>query len=202
MVRVSLRTVPCSFLRLDWLVRSGEFSQNGALVVLVEVLPGPACVASAVLLAAVFSLMDGSRHFWWRFSPRLLRVVLVGVALCVTVCLGVVGRGVVPLAVRLAAALASLPRCSFPSFSAALVGLCVSPWLGWFALFSCVRRALPDGGLSQCSVFCALLGADVVVAPLKLSTFRVLLLWVSGGESPSVGPVSSRAIGVVMCATP
>ncbi|MQM14523.1 hypothetical protein Taro_047456 [Colocasia esculenta] len=30
---------------------------NGALVVLVEVLPGPACVAPAVLLAAVFSLM-------------------------------------------------------------------------------------------------------------------------------------------------
>ncbi|MQL75922.1 hypothetical protein Taro_008312, partial [Colocasia esculenta] len=36
---------------------SGEFSHSGALVVLVEVLPGPACVASAVLLAAVFSLM-------------------------------------------------------------------------------------------------------------------------------------------------
>ncbi|MQL95912.1 hypothetical protein Taro_028575 [Colocasia esculenta] len=36
---------------------SGGFSQSGALVVLVEVLPGPACVASAVLLAAVFSMM-------------------------------------------------------------------------------------------------------------------------------------------------
>ena len=42
---------------LFWLVCPGGFSQNGALVVLVEVLPGPACVASAVLLAAVFSLM-------------------------------------------------------------------------------------------------------------------------------------------------
>ncbi|MQM18289.1 hypothetical protein Taro_051277, partial [Colocasia esculenta] len=40
-----------------WLVRSCGFSQSGALVVLVEVLPGPACVASEVLLAAVFSLM-------------------------------------------------------------------------------------------------------------------------------------------------
>ncbi|MQM09907.1 hypothetical protein Taro_042790 [Colocasia esculenta] len=80
---------------------------SGALVVLVEVLPGPACVVSAVLLAAVFSLMvrvvwsfglcnlvkvlprialvasgGGSPRtalsaFWWRFSPRLLRVVLV-----------------------------------------------------------------------------------------------------------------------------
>ncbi|MQL86670.1 hypothetical protein Taro_019202, partial [Colocasia esculenta] len=33
---------------------------SGALVVLVDILPGPACVASAVLLAAVFSLMVGS----------------------------------------------------------------------------------------------------------------------------------------------
>ncbi|MQM23609.1 hypothetical protein Taro_056676 [Colocasia esculenta] len=31
---------------------------SGALVVLMEVLPGPACVASAALLAAVFSLME------------------------------------------------------------------------------------------------------------------------------------------------
>ncbi|MQM16327.1 hypothetical protein Taro_049283 [Colocasia esculenta] len=86
---------------------------NDVVVVLVEVLPGPACVASAVLLAAVFSLMicvlwswgvvhsgEGSSQdhplsllaevlprsalcsmalgtFWWRFSPRLLRVVMV-----------------------------------------------------------------------------------------------------------------------------
>ncbi|MQL82348.1 hypothetical protein Taro_014814 [Colocasia esculenta] len=34
-----------------------DLVENSALVVLVEVLPGPACVASAVLLAAVFSLM-------------------------------------------------------------------------------------------------------------------------------------------------
>ncbi|MQL91548.1 hypothetical protein Taro_024159, partial [Colocasia esculenta] len=47
----------CSGVLLVWLERSGEFSQNGALVVLVEVLLGPACVASAVLLAIVFSLM-------------------------------------------------------------------------------------------------------------------------------------------------
>ncbi|MQM11546.1 hypothetical protein Taro_044451 [Colocasia esculenta] len=55
---------------------------NGALVVLVEVLPGPSCVASADLLAAVFSLkcvvwlgcvlvrfsQDGSWSFWWRWD--------------------------------------------------------------------------------------------------------------------------------------
>ncbi|MQL78581.1 hypothetical protein Taro_011009, partial [Colocasia esculenta] len=63
-----LRTVSRSFLLLScylrvrgvllvWLVLSGKFSQSGALVVLVEVLPGPACIAFVVLLAAVFSLM-------------------------------------------------------------------------------------------------------------------------------------------------
>ncbi|MQM12667.1 hypothetical protein Taro_045586 [Colocasia esculenta] len=77
---------------------SGEVSQNRlllfcALVVLVEVLLGPACVASAVLLAAVFSLMcavwlgrvlvrfslDGS----WRFLVE----VLPKAASCVSIAL-------------------------------------------------------------------------------------------------------------------
>ncbi|MQM01471.1 hypothetical protein Taro_034228 [Colocasia esculenta] len=102
LVSVSLRTVSCSFLLLPcsseskvccwfgWCVLEG-FSQSGALVVLVEVLPGPACVASAVLLAAVFSLMVrvvwlfglcilvkvlpriALCRFWWRFFPGVLR---------------------------------------------------------------------------------------------------------------------------------
>ncbi|MQL77547.1 hypothetical protein Taro_009964 [Colocasia esculenta] len=55
---------------------------------------------------------------------------------------------------------------------------------------------------SWCSVFCVLLEANVVVAFLKLLAFRVLLLWASGGESPSVGPVSSRAVGAVVYAAP
>ncbi|MQL79970.1 hypothetical protein Taro_012422 [Colocasia esculenta] len=64
-------------------------SENGALVVLVEVLPGLACVASAVLLAVVFSLMvrivwvvlsgeapsqDRSLSFWRRFFPEVFYV--------------------------------------------------------------------------------------------------------------------------------
>ncbi|MQL76480.1 hypothetical protein Taro_008885, partial [Colocasia esculenta] len=152
------------------------FSQSGALVVLVEVLPGPACVASAVLLVAVFSLMVfvlwswglcilvkvlpriALCRFWWTFFPGVLCVrfgpllscpcdskcavwlgrilvrfsqdgswrflveVLPKAASCCFVCLGVLGQGVVRLAVRLAAALASLSRCSFLSFSAALEG--------------------------------------------------------------------------------
>ncbi|MQL94267.1 hypothetical protein Taro_026922 [Colocasia esculenta] len=112
-------TVLCSFLLLPcylrvevccwfgWCVLEG-FSQSGALVVLVEVLPGPACVASAVLLAAVFSLMCAvwlgcvlvrfSQNSSWHFGE---------------VCFGIVGQGSVRLAVRLAAALASLSRSCF-----------------------------------------------------------------------------------------
>ncbi|MQM19723.1 hypothetical protein Taro_052733 [Colocasia esculenta] len=55
------------------------FSQNYALVVLVEVLPGPACVVSAVLLAAVFSLMV---RVVWSFGLCILVKVLPRIALC------------------------------------------------------------------------------------------------------------------------
>ncbi|MQL76081.1 hypothetical protein Taro_008458 [Colocasia esculenta] len=44
-------------------------------------------------------------------------------------------QGVVPLAVHLAVALASLSRRSFPSFLSRAGRLCVSPWLEWFASF-------------------------------------------------------------------
>ncbi|MQM11999.1 hypothetical protein Taro_044907 [Colocasia esculenta] len=92
LVRVSLGTVPCLFLPLlcylrvlgmllllVWLVRSGGFFQNGAFVVLVEVLPGPASVASAVLLAAVFSLMV---CVLWSLGLCILVKVLPRIALC------------------------------------------------------------------------------------------------------------------------
>ncbi|MQL93357.1 hypothetical protein Taro_026003 [Colocasia esculenta] len=74
-------------MMLFWLVRSGGFSQNGALVVLVEVLPGPACVAPAVLLTVVFSLMVrvlpriALCRFWRRFFPGIL-CVRFGPPLC------------------------------------------------------------------------------------------------------------------------
>ncbi|MQM06823.1 hypothetical protein Taro_039650 [Colocasia esculenta] len=61
-----------------WCVLEG-FSQSGALVVLVEVLPGPACVASAVLLAAVFSLMV---RVLWSWGLCILVKVLPRIALC------------------------------------------------------------------------------------------------------------------------
>ncbi|MQM19188.1 hypothetical protein Taro_052188, partial [Colocasia esculenta] len=64
-------------------------------------------------------------------------------------------------------------------------------------VFDCASACALEAFHSRCSMFRVLLGADVVVALLeKLSTFRVLLLWVSGRESPSVGHVSSRAIGL------
>ncbi|MQL90118.1 hypothetical protein Taro_022702 [Colocasia esculenta] len=77
-----------------WRVLEG-FSQSGALVVLVEVLPGPACVASAVVLTAVSFLMVrvvwsfglcilvkvlpriALCRFWWRFFPGVLRFLLL-----------------------------------------------------------------------------------------------------------------------------
>ncbi|MQL72955.1 hypothetical protein Taro_005283 [Colocasia esculenta] len=60
-------------------LRGSGFSQSGALVVLVEVLPGPACVASAVLLAAVFSLMV---CVLWSWGLCILVKVLPRIALC------------------------------------------------------------------------------------------------------------------------
>ncbi|MQL97334.1 hypothetical protein Taro_030025 [Colocasia esculenta] len=63
---------------LGWCVLEG-FSQNDALVVLVEVLPGPACVASTVLLATVFSLMV---CVLWSWGLCILVKVLPRIALC------------------------------------------------------------------------------------------------------------------------
>ncbi|MQL81481.1 hypothetical protein Taro_013941 [Colocasia esculenta] len=130
--RTGLRCL-CSFARCSvlsdgpcrWVVHSGEgSSQDCPLLLLVKVLPGR-------LLALLVEVLPKAA----RWTAR------------VTVCLSIVVQGVVRLSVRLAAALASLSHCSFPSFSTALVGLCVSLWLEWVVLFSCAQRALPDGGL-------------------------------------------------------
>ncbi|MQL73051.1 hypothetical protein Taro_005398 [Colocasia esculenta] len=61
-----------------WCVLEG-FSQNGALVVLVEVLPGPACDASVVLLDVGFSLMV---RVVWLFWLCVLVKVLPRIACC------------------------------------------------------------------------------------------------------------------------
>ncbi|MQM10003.1 hypothetical protein Taro_042894 [Colocasia esculenta] len=144
---VSAVVVPPQSLRcvVGWVVRSGEgSSQDRPLSLLVEVLPrGALCLFRAtVVLPLSFVLravwlgyvlvrfsQDGSWRFWWRFSPKLPGVVLVVAALSlstvrVTVCLGVVGRGGVRLAVHLAVALASLSHRSFPNVFCASVTVC------------------------------------------------------------------------------
>ncbi|MQM22779.1 hypothetical protein Taro_055837 [Colocasia esculenta] len=80
---------------------------------------------------------------FWRDSPRTA--------------LGAFAGGVVRLAMRLAAALVSSPCCSFPSFSATLVGQCV-PVARMVCFISRTLCALPDGGLvSAVGVFLAVL---------------------------------------------
>ncbi|MQM20699.1 hypothetical protein Taro_053724, partial [Colocasia esculenta] len=109
----------CSILRSmlfgRWVVHSGEgSSQDRPLSLLAEVLPRSApCLFRATVVLPL----------WFEVCR------LVGLH---SVCLGIFGQGVVPLAMRLAVVLARLPWCSFPSFSIAPVGLCVSPWLGLF----------------------------------------------------------------------
>ncbi|MQM04962.1 hypothetical protein Taro_037766 [Colocasia esculenta] len=234
------------------------FSQNCALVVLVEVLPGLAYVVSAVLLAAVFSLkvcvvwsfglcvlvkvlprialccfwrrffpgvlcvrfgpplcclcglkcviwlgcvlvrfsQDGSWRFWWRVELSLLPVGLSVLQ----------SAWAFPVKV-LCAWLMRWPACLVSHFQVSRLSWWdfVCPHgLGGLLLS---QHALTDGGQVELVVPLVLsfpcgIVANVVVALLKLSAFRVFLLWVSGGESPTVGPVSSRAVGAVVCAAP
>ncbi|MQL69160.1 hypothetical protein Taro_001475 [Colocasia esculenta] len=74
----------------------------------------------------------------------------------------------------------------------------VHQFSGWLAHASIVPLELLRFSLpvwqSRCSVFWCAFGADVVVVLLMLSAFRVLPLWVSGGESPSKGPVALSVV--------
>ncbi|MQM15606.1 hypothetical protein Taro_048552 [Colocasia esculenta] len=153
--------------------------KSGALVVLVEVLPGPACVASTVLLAVVFTLMcvvrlgcvlvrfsqDDSCRFWGRFSPKLPGgECKLGGAL--------VAFHVVVLEFGL-----------FIGLDRGGASCSCAPGSCYGLRSLCRRVGAPCFGV--------LFGADVVVVLLKSLDFRVLPLWVSGEESPSVGPVLS-----------
>ncbi|MQM01948.1 hypothetical protein Taro_034712, partial [Colocasia esculenta] len=136
---------------LGWCVLE-DFSQNGALVVLVEVLPGPACVASAVLLAAVFSLMvlpkAASCYFGCRCSLSLcgdeLSLFPVGLSLL---------QSAWVLSVKVLCPwpyvwLLRWPAClvvRFQVFSAVLADF-VCPRGSGGLLCSCAWRALADGG--------------------------------------------------------
>ncbi|MQM17146.1 hypothetical protein Taro_050115, partial [Colocasia esculenta] len=126
-----------------WVVHSGEgSSQNCPLSFLAEVLPRSARCSfrATVVLPLWFEVCCLVGLHSGKVLPGRLLALLVEVLPKVAsdeLSLLSVGLsvGVVPLAVRLATALASLSRCSFPSFSIAPVGLHVSPWLEWFASF-------------------------------------------------------------------
>ncbi|MQL86861.1 hypothetical protein Taro_019390, partial [Colocasia esculenta] len=125
--------LPCVLVMFSRTVCCGldeDFSQdylvfNGALVVLVEVIPGPACIASAVLLAAVFSLMV---RVVWPFGLCVLVKVLPRIAPCHVwwrTALSAFGEGSPQscpvsrcgaLTVCLAVVLARLSSCSFFEF--------------------------------------------------------------------------------------
>ncbi|MQL75374.1 hypothetical protein Taro_007745 [Colocasia esculenta] len=178
-------------------VRSGEFSQSSALVVLVEVLPGPACDRPLSLLVEVLP-RNALCSFW----------TTVVLPLWFEVCRLVGLRSGEVLPGQLLALLVEvLPKCMLDCASACALeafhvvvlvfGLSIGRDRGG-ASCSCALGIrcvlLLPMRQSQCSVFCVLLGADIVVALLKLSAFRVLLLWVSGGESPSMGPVALSVV--------
>ncbi|MQL93426.1 hypothetical protein Taro_026071 [Colocasia esculenta] len=100
---------------------------------------GSKCAVRLGCILVRFS-QDGSWRFWWRFSPKLFHVVLVVASL--SLCRDELSS----LPVFLVKALCTWPcvwllhwpSClvvHFQVFSAVLVGLCVSPWLEWFASF-------------------------------------------------------------------
>ncbi|MQM16198.1 hypothetical protein Taro_049154 [Colocasia esculenta] len=148
-----------------------DFSQSGALVVLVEVLPGPACVASAVLLAAVFSLMSA-----WALSVKVSCPWLCVWLLHWPACLGLVcPRGLNGL------------LCSCARHALADGGLVSVVVLGWLCFVwkcqSCVV-VLPlacgrDLCVSPSSAFRQLLGVVVLHYGVVLS--GCALLQPSGG---------------------
>ncbi|MQM13931.1 hypothetical protein Taro_046859 [Colocasia esculenta] len=113
---------------------------SGVLVVLVEALSGPACVASAVLLAIVF-LSDGL--CCWPFGlcvlvkvlPRIAPLLILAKVLprSAWTALSAFGGGVVPLTVCLAVVLARLSPCFIFLFLGCASGTSCVPMVGWFA---------------------------------------------------------------------
>ncbi|MQL93876.1 hypothetical protein Taro_026517, partial [Colocasia esculenta] len=126
---------------------------------------------------------DVSWHFWWRFSPKLLRNVLIIVALSLfrdELLLLPVGLSVLQsawaflvkvLCPWLCVWLLHWPPClvvCFQVVSVVPVGLCVSPWLGWFVLFFAPDVLLqmvicPIGGRRVVLDLCGCFGSSVVV---------------------------------------
>ncbi|MQM09209.1 hypothetical protein Taro_042074 [Colocasia esculenta] len=202
--------------------------ENGALVVLVEVLPEPVVLLP---LSDVFSLL-----------AICLGCILVMVS---RTALGALGGGVVPWTVCLAMVLANLSSCSFFRFLScaggtsyvprierlvsflAPYGLCqLVVWVvvlaGQFGAMSrtvatlvakvpppCVVLSVPCVPCEAAPVLlvwlacasivpeCVSACASAVLGGTSAGSPRVLLVWVSGGESLSVGLGLFQAIGAV-----
>ncbi|MQM13331.1 hypothetical protein Taro_046257, partial [Colocasia esculenta] len=161
----------------------GGSSQDRPLSFLAEVLPRSAlCSFWATVVLPLWFVV--CRLIGLRSGDVLLRRLLALLVECVLDCAS---------------------ACALEAFRVVVLVLASLSVTIEVVLLALVRQGVglrsPCGRVSALC-FGVLLRADVVVVLLKLSTFRVLLLWVSGGESPSVGPVSSRAIGAVVCAAP
>ncbi|MQM06515.1 hypothetical protein Taro_039341, partial [Colocasia esculenta] len=117
---------------------------NGALVVLVEVLPGPACIASAVLLAAVIALLSLLVEVLPK-SALCSFLAIVVLPLWFEVCLLVGLRSSESAWVLSVEVLCPWPCVWLLCWPACLVSRfqvsrlcwwdCVSPWLEWLASF-------------------------------------------------------------------
>ncbi|MQL83891.1 hypothetical protein Taro_016384, partial [Colocasia esculenta] len=204
------------------LCSGGGFSElfvvvlNGALVVLVEVLPGLACIASAVLLAVVFSLVV--RIVWIVHSGEgssqdhplsLLAEVLPRIVAALSLCRDELSLLPVGLsALQSAWALPVKASCSWPCiwllrwpaclvvhfqvFSAVLADF-VCPHGSGGLLCSCARRALTDGSL----VSVVVLGWLCFVWKCQS---RVVVLPLACGRDSCLSPSSAfhRLLGVVV----
>ncbi|MQM10464.1 hypothetical protein Taro_043358 [Colocasia esculenta] len=148
---------------------------NDALVVLVEDLPLSLLVEVLPRSALCLFWATVVLPLWFEVC-RLVGLHFGMFSQDDSLCFGVevlprVTSCVVLLAVRLAAALARLPCYSFPSFSFALVGLHVSPWLRWFASF------LAPCVLSQMVVWVAMLHCGVVLPGWPYRCYAGLRSW-------------------------
>ncbi|MQL99006.1 hypothetical protein Taro_031724 [Colocasia esculenta] len=209
---------------LSWLVHSGGFSQSSALVVLVKVLLGPACVASAVLLAAVTAL--------GAFGGGSLQSCPVVVFLFIFEFLGYAGgTSCVPMVGWFALFLAPCVLSQMVVWHVAcllpLLSVGCSGWWCYHMAFGAVshtmatfvakgnvpyvhcaleaRVALSAYGGRSSALCCVLLRADVVVALLKLLDFRVFSLvglWWGvpfGWLVPAQSPVCAWRVCCQLC---
>ncbi|MQL91319.1 hypothetical protein Taro_023923 [Colocasia esculenta] len=164
---------------------------NGALVILVEFLPEPVVLLP---LSAVFSLLAVCLGCVLVMGPRTALGALGGG--CLSVRLRVLGHAggtsCVPMVGRFASFLAPCGLCQIVVWHRSVCVLLV-PQLCFGGTCRRLVCALPTWVVGAVPCVCTLLRANMGVALLKLLVFRAFLLWVSGGETLSVGLESFQA---------